>query len=114
MSVHTTYHILATDGERTTRTVEWPRDPGYDRIKALIEPILGAGNWLEHVAVLHEGQRRDMFVDENGHSKRLPRNEVATEIYRSNWLTQHPGVDPEELPHIVGPAVLFPDRLVWF
>jgi hypothetical protein len=112
MSASTTYHILAIDGSRTTHIVEWPRDPGYRAIQTLIEPILAGGN-LEHVAVLHEGQRRDMFVDEDGHSKRLPRNEAATRIYRTNWLTQHPGVDPEELPCIVGPAVLF-DRIVWY
>jgi hypothetical protein len=54
-----------------------------------------------------------MFVDEDGHGRERPRNEAATTIYRANWLRQHPGVDPETLPWIAGPAVLF-DRRVWF
>jgi hypothetical protein len=54
-----------------------------------------------------------MFVDEMGLPKNLPRNEKATEIYRNNWLTQHPGADPDSLPHIAGTAVIF-SRRVWF
>lgn len=68
----------------------------------------------EHVAVLWEGGRRDMFVGESSaENGRHIRNIRATEIYRNNWLTQHPGTDPESLPAISGPAVLF-DQIVWF
>ena len=45
--------------------------------------------------------------------KNLPRNEKATAIYRNNWLTQHPNTDPEMMAFIVGPAVVFSDR-VWY
>ena len=41
------------------------------------------------------------------------RNEAATAIYRNNVLSQVPGKEPETLPCIVGPAVLF-SRRVWF
>jgi hypothetical protein len=55
----------------------------------------------------------DMFVDEDSHGRERPRNEAATTIYRANALRQFPGTDPESLPWIAGPAVLF-DRRVWF
>lgn len=66
----------------------------------------------------HEsGERHDMFVDglsatasKPGYP--LPINKPATDIYRANWLAQHPGDDPEDLPAIHGPAVLF-HRIVW-
>jgi hypothetical protein len=68
----------------------------------------------EHVAVLHGGERRDMFVGETSAiNGRHIRNIRATEIYRNNTLTQSPGVDPESLPTISGPALLFPDTIVW-
>lgn len=66
----------------------------------------------EHVAVLHDGKRADMFVDEESACKGLPRNEAATSVYRCNTLTQRPETDPETLPAIYGPAVLF-DVRVW-
>jgi len=59
----------------------------------------------------------DMFVDENGLMKQLPRNEVATTEYRRACLAGKtvvpPPSDPELLNFIVGPAVLF-ERRVWF
>ncbi len=67
--------------------------------------------------MLHEGQRRDMFVSEYGRLQMpgrgpLPRNERATAIYRTLALVQAPATDPERLPWIAGPAVLF-ERRVW-
>ena len=67
---------------------------------------------MEHVAVLYQDRPADMFVDEIGAIKSLPRNEAATAIYRANWLKQHPRTDPESLDAIYGPAVLF-HRIVW-
>lgn len=110
MATH--YEIIRPDGTRTMEVVDWDDNPGYDRLKLLIDPLL-SGAWLEHVTVLYNGQRRDMFVDENGHGKDLPYNDEATKIYRNNWLTQHPDVDPDSMPYIVGTAVLFPDCIVW-
>lgn len=66
----------------------------------------------EHVTVLYEGQRRDMFVDEFGALLRVPPNEVATEIY---WnASKARGETPnDEWPRIYGVAILFPDHQVW-
>jgi hypothetical protein len=70
-------------------------------------PIIGGGcEHAEHVAVLFNGKRAHMFVDEMGHHEGLPRNDAATAIYRANWLAQHPDCDPETLPWIAGDAVV--------
>lgn len=70
---------------------------------------------LEHVAVLYSGERRDMFVGETSSiNGRHIRNMRATEIYRANAVSQMPpSYDPEELPAISGPAIIFPDCIVW-
>lgn len=70
------------------------------------------GAQYEHVTVLHEGEYRDMFVAEDSRRGGLDRNEAATAIYRNNWVSRHPNVDPESLEAIYGPAVLF-DVKVW-
>lgn len=95
-----------------TQLVDLAPEPGYRALSAILRPLLD-GAELEHVTVLHDGEPADMFVDECGSIKRLPRNEAATAIYRNNWLTQHPKAAPESLPAIYGPAVLF-SRRVWF
>lgn len=112
-TVNTVYRILRADGAESTCQVDWPVDPGYHRLKDLIVPLLD-GAHLEHVSVLHKGQRTDMFVDEMGHCKTppLPRNEAATAIYRAATLRRAPKTDPESLPWIAGTAILF-DRVVW-
>jgi hypothetical protein len=92
--------------------VELPEQPDYQIIKALVTPLLD-GAELEHVSVLYRDQRADMFVDEMGHQKGLPRNDPATVIYRTNWLTRYPYTDPESLPWIAGPAIVF-TRRIWF
>lgn len=81
-------------------------------------------------------QPLDMFVDDSGapmllewqdvactkaaltrKGKGLPRNEAATAIYRRATILGRTAIkydgDPETLPAIYGPAVLF-DRRVWF
>ena len=108
----TTYRIFRIDGKATAGVVDWPKEPGYDKIAALIKPLLG-GHDLEHVTVLHDGERRDMFVHDEGPLPALPPTDRATAIYRTNWMTQHPSADPESLPWIAGTAILF-DRRVWF
>jgi len=111
--VKTTYTIFRVGVAPETVETDLPAEPGYDALKQLIGPLID-GEPLEHVTVLHEGERRDMFVDENSALTGLPRNEAATAIYRNNWLTRHPGADPESIPAIYGTAILFPDRQVWF
>jgi hypothetical protein len=102
--------ILRPDGSREDRSVDMAGDPGLAELRDVLEPIL-AGR-PEHVAVLHEGRRTDMFVDEAFAPKGLPRNEAATAIYRAWWLKRCPSDDPETLPWIAGPVVIF-DRIVW-
>lgn len=108
----TKFTIYRPGAEPEEREVDLAEIPGYRDLRVLIKPLLdGAG--LEHVAVLHDGERRDMFVDEFGAIRRLPRNEAATAIYRNATLTREPGTDPETIPAIYGPAILFARR-VWF
>jgi len=104
--------IIFANGGTSEHPIDLPQDPGYDRLKALVDPHLDGGR-LERVAVLHDGHACDMFVDDESIAKGLPKNRKATAIYRNNWLTQHPEDDPDDLPAIYGPAVLF-SRRVWF
>ena len=109
--METRYTIIKPDGRQHDDRVEWPKDPGYDRIKTLVTPILGGD--LEHVSVLHDGKPTDMFVDEEGVRKHLERNDKATAIYRAWWIKGHPTDNPEALSAIYGTAILF-HRRVWF
>lgn len=91
---------------------------------------------FEHVSVLYDGHRRDMFVGETSSTNgRHIRNVRATNIYRANAIQkarlgvefdipadierllsgrpEYSFLDPESLPAICGPAVLFPDKIVW-
>lgn len=114
----TTYQIiLPGDAAAPQLSVNWPRRPGYEAIKALVSPHLNLEP-LEHVTVLLRGERADMFVSELGHvplttRAPLPRNERATYLYRSNLMRRSPSTPPESLPWVAGPAVLF-FRQVWF
>lgn len=107
------YRVIPVgDSAVGTGSVEWPNEPGFDAINKMVQPLIGGGH-IEHVSVLHDGERRDMFVDEEGRVKGMPRNDRATAIYRTAWLSRNPGGDAEALPHIAGPAVLF-TRRCWF
>lgn len=66
--------IMRPSQETEMRKVDLP--VGYDQINALVRPLVGGE--IEHVAVLYNNKRQDMFVDENGQYKDLPRNEIAT------------------------------------
>lgn len=111
--METTYTIILPDGQRTEHTIDLPKEPGYDRLAKIVYPVLGKGRDLERVNVFHDGKYTDMFVDDSGLLDELPRNEVATAIYRANVLKHEPGASAEGLPHIAGPAVLF-SRRVWY
>ncbi len=114
--------IMRPDQSHETREVDLPADPGYHRLREIIAPLLDKGA-LEHVSVLadFDGGKKykplDMFVDDFGLLKNLPRNEAATIIYRrANQLgrsSMPKAADPETLSSICGPAILF-DRKVWF
>ena len=106
----TPYTFIPPKGDEVKGEIEWPKNPGYEKIKELVEPYVGG--WLEHVYVLNEGKQADMFVNENGHMLKLPFNLRATTLYRAASLKRWPGMDPKTLPIIVGPAVVF-HRPVW-
>jgi hypothetical protein len=91
-------------------SVELAPEPAWTSLQAILKPLLGCGR-IERVAVLHNGKRADMFVDEDGHAKGLPVNLDATAIYQS--FARSKGRPIDDAAVIVGPAVLF-DRPVWF
>lgn len=103
----TRYQIIPIEGEIEHKEVDWPKEPGYNCFKTLLGPIFNPHYW-EHVTVINDlGERGDMFVNEIGRIIGLEINERATGIYaRASRF----GV----VPPIVGPAVYFPDRRVWF
>jgi hypothetical protein len=113
--------IPASDAPLQTFTAELPDSPSLKALHEIIDPLLNGGD-LEHVNVLAafdpgaEVQHLDMFVDEIGIVKGLPRNDRATVIYRQATMLGRTGipapVDPETLDFIAGTAVLF-DRRVW-
>ncbi len=113
----TTYVVFYPDGTETAGECEMKEQPTYDEINAVVRPLirtlLTKSDYFEHVTVLHEGERRDMFVDDEGQAKNLDRNEKATTVYRHNWLTAHPETEPETVPYIYGDAVLF-GRRIWY
>jgi hypothetical protein len=116
--IPTKYVAYKADGKVYDGTAEMAEQPTYNEINALVRPLISTmlttHDYIEHVTVLHEGERRDMFVDEQGEAKNLPRNEAATTVYRNNWLTAHPKADPESIPYVYGDAVLFTSRQIWF
>jgi hypothetical protein len=96
--------------------------PTYEELKAVVKPLLD-GQDLECVRVLASldnnppYQVLHMFVGESSALDGLPRNEAATTHYRrATMLGLAPAPtpsDPEEIPAIYGPAVLF-EKPVWF
>ena len=101
---YTVYHV---DGTEVSGEVDWPKSPGFTRINELVRPLIGCEN-IEHVAVLHNGRRHDMFVDEMGQIINLQYNSKASIIYQANGKAMG---RPHTTP-IVGTAVLF-DRVIW-
>lgn len=85
-------------------------------LKAQVEQI--TGDPMEHVRVFadfHGGQKArylDMFVNELGHLKGMELNAVATAIYHNNVRVHQPDKAKEDMMPVVGPAVLFEER-VW-
>ena len=113
--------IMRPDAPHETREVAFKGAPDYRQLDALLRPILDGAD-LEHVTVLASFtgeppyERADMFVDEMSALKQLLRNEAATLIYRRASMMGRTGrpapADPEDIPAIYGPAVLF-ERRVW-
>jgi hypothetical protein len=106
------FRVLGVDGTVTEGTVTMSDPPAYAELKRVVEQHISGD--MEHVYVWNDrapNARGDMFCDEVGQLKGLPRNEAATAMYRRAWV-QATGDDPETLPWIAGPAVVF-DEVVW-
>lgn len=87
-------------------------DNPYEAIKVELYEFFQDANF-EHVTVMVDGERRDMFVDEMDHPKDLAFNLEATLIYHT---ISNGGIKPEfplPAPPIVGLAVLYSERM-WF
>lgn len=117
--IPTSWKLIRVNGDVSDFHGELFREPGYDVLNVIIKPLLDRAD-MEHVSVLAnfdlsstDYRPLDMFVDDIGLKKGLPRNEAATTIYWRNWMTYHPGANPEALHFISGPAVLF-SRRVWY
>lgn len=112
MAITTRMLIISADGTSEDREATFAGTPNYDSLRKAMDGVFDER--FEHVYVLHDDQRRDMFVGETSTiNGRHSRNEKATAIYRNNALTRSPVIDPESIPAIYGPAVLFPDMVVW-
>jgi hypothetical protein len=124
--MRTDFRILYVDGAEAFGTYAWPRDPGLERIKGVVMPVLssarpGARVDMERVRVLFDGLYVSMFVDEIGAKIGLPVNRTASKIYHANELERRrrAGYDMpvdgliDGAPMIHGHAVLF-TREVWF
>jgi hypothetical protein len=106
--VETTYRVFAEEGTFIDHEILMAERPIYDELRNVVEPHIG-GARLMHVRVLCPvlGKWTDMFIDDMGALKRLPRNDAATKIYRNGFLSKRPDDDPEKLPYVAGPAVVF-------
>jgi hypothetical protein len=111
--ITTIYRVFAETGAYADHEIQMAKEPVYEDLRRLIEPHL-CGARLMRVRVLCPtlGDWVDMFIDDMGALKRLPRNDAATTIYRNGHLSKNPNDDPETLPYIAGPAVVFL-RPVW-
>lgn len=106
------FRVLGVDGTVIEGTAIMTVPPTLAELKSVVEPHV-AGD-MEHVYIFNDralNGRGDMFCDEVGQLKGLPRNQAATALYRKAWI-QATGDDPESLPWIAGTAVVF-DETVW-
>ncbi len=86
--------VMMPGGTSRVEELDWNPKETFDRQLAKYFN----GHWTEHVSVRYLGQNKDMFVDEAGAIKGMPRNDQAGVIYGGP---------------IFGPAVLFLDHKVW-
>jgi hypothetical protein len=102
--------------DRPQKIEELPYNGEFESVRPRVLEVTGEP--YEHVSVLHafdvgtKPVRADMFVNEMGHSKGLRFNQKASKIYRRYWMKTHPDHNEDDLPPILGDAVIF-DRIVW-
>ena len=106
----TEYTVYHPSGRIEHGSVDWPEQPGWDLMRPFFAQFIKG--WPEHVNVLFNTEARDMFVDDESALIGLPWNEAASKIYQAASVRR--GMKEEDLPSIYGPAVLFPNRRVWF
>jgi hypothetical protein len=96
-------------------TFDLPAEPTFEELSNELRHFvdMGTGEVVEHVTVLYEGKRRDMFVGEYSAQADRAANDAATEVY---WAAGKARGDMPDAgwPKIYGVAVLFPERQVWF
>lgn len=87
----------------------------FKALKSHVEQV--TGDPMEHVTVFAdysggtEYTYLDMFVNELGHERGLEVNVLATALYHNNVRVHQPEL-LADAPFVVGPAVLFEER-VW-
>ena len=108
------YTLIRADGLIESHTDEFPGEPEgwYGEVRRLFSRHFGEDVFYEHVNVWHQGQYRDMFVDETGALKGLPVNAEASEIYHANVKAHFPDEANDDMPLIYGDALLF-EQKVW-
>jgi hypothetical protein len=113
--MNVTFQIIPPRGPIEQGAVDWLSAPPTDAIRAVVLPILQAdqplARHMEHVAVLFNDQRADMFVDEDFNENGSEPNPRATEIYHA--ASKASGASLADAPIIRGTAILFSTR-VWF
>jgi hypothetical protein len=118
--METILNVLTVEGETSVNVVDLPEFPTRAELRLVVEPHL-SGMAMHHVQVLapageweraRERDTVDLFYGETAVLRRLPVNEEATRFYRAAHLLLHPDDDPDGLPHIAGPAVLFLRRVI--
>lgn len=109
----TTYQIIRPPGlvEKVEAEFSDDEDKRAEETLAVLNKFIPPG-YIEHVNVFWEGKYMDMFVDEDGHRKRLPVNIWATKIYWNNTIVHQPELADELTEMIVGDAVLFKKGVV--
>lgn len=110
------YTVLYADGSGLAGVFTPIADkPFYPQLKEFVLGILREKRKdaeLEHVAVLHEGKRCSMFVDEDGIAHGQPINQRATTVYWAASTARGEPPDPVTASRIHGTAILF-DRNMW-
>lgn len=125
-TILTSYVVFYPDGTTAGGLVDLPERPRFEAIKAIVEPIIfppgtpdlpksrpdePERKWVEHVTVLCDGGRRDLFCDEDFRQRGSPPNPAAHRIYANNTAAQ--GLPVDGVPPMMGICVLF-GRQVWF
>lgn len=106
-STKLTYHIYRPGQPVEHAEKVW--DGSFSEIRPTINELVDGR--LEHVAVLFNGRRADMFVEEHS-AGNMPVNDEATKIYHASSLSREPGADTRDWPKVYGVAVVF-DQIIW-